>query len=333
MLHHHLHFLTRLLRHGSDFFQYTKGTLDLGLMRAQAVSRRLRGKKPVPRTDSLLLHYHIFKNAGSSFEWTLEQAFGRAFHRYDGAAAGTVLSSDDIANYIKRARDARVICSHQAMLPPPKIRGREVVSSILIRDPIARIRSIYAFEQRQEARSPGALKAKELDFKGYVEWRLDTSPSMLCNFQVHFCARTKRSSRKNLGSEALLRKAIANLDQVDLVGTVARYNEWLALVQVVLSQRFPDILLVVTRQNVTDITGETQTEKTILERLVRDLGPALADHLVRANELDMSLHQIADALLTRRLAEHGVDVTLRNAYADARKEISDAISDRFSETA
>ena len=91
----------------------------------------------------------------------------------------------------------------------------------------------------------------------------------------------------------------------------------------------PDILLVVTRQNVTDITGETQTEKTILERLVRDLGPALADHLVRANELDMSLHQIADALLTRRLAEHGVDVTLRNAYADARKEISDDVPIAF----
>ena len=48
----------------------------------------------------------------------------------------------------------------------------------------------------------------------------------------------------------------------------------------------------------------------------------------------MSLHQIADALLTRQLAEHGVDVTLRNAYADAReKEISDDVPDRFSETA
>ena len=67
---------------------------------------------------------------------------------------------------------------------------------------------------------------------------------------------------------------------------------------------------------------------------MRDLGPALVDYLVRANELDMSLHQIADALLTRQLAEHGVDVTLRNAYADARKkEISDDVPDRFSETA
>ena len=333
MFHHQFHFLVRLWRHAVDFPQYVKAAFDVGLMRAQAVSRRLLGKKAAPRRGvPLLLHYHIFKNAGSSFEWTLQQAFGKAFHKYDGTAAGGVLSADDVANYVKHARNARVICSHQATLPPPKIRGREVITSILIRDPIARIRSIYAFEQRQEARSPGAMKAKELDFKGYVEWRLENSPSMLCNSQVHFCARGKQSSPKG-DAKALLRKAIANLDQVDLVGTVARYNEWLALVQVVLSQRFPDILLVVTRQNVTDIAGETQTEKTILERLVRDLGPALADHLVRANELDMSLHQIADALLTRQLAEHGVDVTLRNAYADARKEISGDLPDRFSETA
>src|SRR4051812_844502 len=154
MLHHHLHFLARFSRHAVDFFQYVRGALDIGLLRSQAVSRRVQGKSP-PKSRSvpLLLHYHIFKNAGSSFEWTLEQAFGKAFHRYDGTAAGQVLSGADVAEYVKESRDARVICSHQATLPPPQLRGREVLSTILIRDPIARIRSIYAFERRQEARS------------------------------------------------------------------------------------------------------------------------------------------------------------------------------------
>ncbi len=334
MLHHHLHFLTRLPRHAVEFFRYTKGVFDVGLMRLQAASRRLRSEKSATsRRAPLLIHYHIFKNAGSSFEWTLEQAFGKNFRRYDGAGAGEVLSSVDIADYVKQARDAKVICSHQATLPPPKIRGRDVITSILLRDPIARIRSIYAFERRQDARSPGALKAKELDFKGYVEWRLASAPTMLCNGQVHFCSRTKWTSRRNMGNEALLRKAIENIDQVDLVGTVARYNEWLALTQVVLPRKFPGISLMVTRRNVTDINNEAVTEKSILDALIRDLGQPLADHLVHANELDMSLHQIADALLTRRLAEYGVDVSLRNAYADARKQLSTSVPDRSSGTA
>src|SRR6185312_13002983 len=98
-----------LSRHAVDFFQYVRGAFDIGLLRLQAVSRRVRGK-PAPKSHAapLLLHYHIFKNAGSSFEWTLEQAFGKTFHRYDGAAAGQVLSSADVAEFVKESRDARV---------------------------------------------------------------------------------------------------------------------------------------------------------------------------------------------------------------------------------
>lgn len=120
------------------------------------------------RTPPVLLHYHVFKNAGSSFEWALEKNFGDSFRRYDMQTPGGVLSADDIARYIAGTPDAKAISSHQATLPPPKIRGREIISSILIRDPIARIRSIYAFERRQEANTPGAIQAKQLDFKEYV---------------------------------------------------------------------------------------------------------------------------------------------------------------------
>ena len=96
---------------------------------------------------------------------------------------------------------------------------------------------------------------------------------------------------------------------------------------------FPGISLMVSRQNVTDMKSDATTEKNILDSLVRELGQSLADHLLQANELDMSLHQIADALLTRRLAEYGVDVALRNAYANAREQLSPKESDSFSEMA
>ena len=322
MLHHQIHFLVSLGRQIVHLYNHAERVVELGFMRLRNIPcRGSAGKRAVAEWQKppLLLHYHIFKNAGTSFEWTLEQAFGKGLHKYDGTVAGEVLSSADIANFVSKTPEAKVICSHQATMPPPKIRGREVISSILIRDPIARIRSIYAFERRQNVYSPGALKAKELDFKGYVEWRLNTSPAMLCNFQVYFCSRTNRTSRMDVSHETLLRKAIDNLDQVNLVGTVARYNEWLALVQVVLSRMFPGTSLMVSRQNVTDMKSDATTEKNILDSLVRELGQSLADHLLQANELDMSLHQIADALLTRRLAEYGVDVALRNAYANARE--------------
>jgi hypothetical protein len=338
-MHHHLPSLfmhgARIVRHFGQFYHGVANIIEVGLLRLQisprdfqrralkrsfqGMSARKAGLMTRRRTRPLLVHYHIFKNAGTSFEWTLKQALGRRFCTYDLTAPNQILSSADIVSYVKRRPETEAVSSHQASLPVPKIRGREVVTSILIRDPIARIRSIYAFERQQEVSTPGALKAKELDFKGYVEWRLSTAPAMLCNYQVHFCSRTKGSQRKEL-DEAHLRKAIANLDRVDIVGTVERYSEWLTLAQLILCKPFPNILLSATRQNVTGIGRET-TEAAILDDLVNELGQTLAEHLLEGNKLDMCLHQVADALLTRKLAENGGAVALTKAYAAARERL------------
>jgi hypothetical protein len=287
-------------------------------------SRRIASRKALSTTSRgtrpLLVHYHIFKNAGTSFEWTLEQALGRRFCTYDLTAPNQILSSADIIRYVKRRPETEAVSSHQASFPVPKIRGREVLTSILIRDPIARIRSIYAFERQQEVSTPGALKAKELDFKGYIEWRLITAPAMLCNYQVDFCSRTKGTRNKKSLDETDLRKAIANLDQIDIVGTVERYGEWLTLAQLILCKAFPSILLSATRQNVTS-TGRETTEAAILDDLVNNLDQTLAERLLEGNKLDMCLHQVADALLTRKLAENGVGVALIKAYAEARERL------------
>ncbi len=278
------------------------------------------------RPRPLLVHYHIFKNAGTSFEWALKQALGDRFQKYDLPKAAGILSPDDIAEYVASEPETEAVSSHQATLPPPKIEGRQVFSSILIRDPITRIRSIYAFERRQQASTPGALKAKELDFRRYVEWRLADTPLMLCNFQVHFCCQTKEKGT-NRPAAVTLERAIANLDQLDVVGTVERYEEWLGLAQFTLAEAFPGIVLAASRQNVTSTNSTSPAEKrTVIERLDADLGPALVDRLVEANELDMRLHQIADAILTRKLAETDEGVRLRAAYREARSSVSQELA-------
>ena len=316
-----------LVHQMGHFYHSLVRMVEAGLLQLQILPRDFKRRASRKarsmtsrRTRPLLVHYHIFKNAGTSFEWTLEQALGTRFCPYDSTAPNQILSSADIIRCVKRRPEMEAVSSHQASFPAPKIRGREIVTSILIRDPIARIRSIYAFERQQKVSTPGALKAKELDFRGYVEWRLSTAPAMLCNHQVYFCSRTKGTHHEGGLDEAHLRKAIANLDQVDIVGTVERYGEWLTLAQLILCKAFPNILLSATRQNVTGARRET-TEAAILDDLVNNLGQALAEHLLESNKLDMCLHQAADALLARKLAENGVAVALIKAYAEARERL------------
>lgn len=273
------------------------------------------------RVRPLLIHYHIFKNAGTSVEFALQQALGPRLRTYDSPVPQGILSAEDIIKYVASAPEVEAICSHQAILPGPKVPDRAVFTSILLRDPLARIRSIYAFEQRQYEPTPGALKAKETDFKGYVEWRLCTAPAMLCNFQTYYCSRTTNAVHNKAVNEIHLQAAIANLDHINIVGTVERYSEWLTLAQAILSKAFQNISLAASRQNATG-AGTEVTHAAILDDLVQDLGRDLAEHLLECNKLDMCLHQVADALLRRRLAEEGVSIALREAYAKAAERLS-----------
>lgn len=205
-----------------------------------------------------------------------------------------------------------MIVTHQAVPPAPPLRDRRVVTSILIRDPIARIRSIYAFERQQRSNDPGPVKARELDFKSYVEWRLGVSPGMICNYQVHFCCRKRARSDSPIG-QVELGEAIMALDGAQIVGTVERYNEWLALAQSVMADCFGSITLLSARASQTS-NGSGASEAEIFKRLVQELGSDLVALLVKRNELDMCLHQVADSLLTRRLAERSVTLQLQEAY-------------------
>lgn len=123
---------------------------------------------------------------------------------------------------------------------------------------------------------------------------------MLCNFQVHFFRRdgSRTDSPVSLTD---FKNAIEALDAIDIVGTVERYGEWLALARGVLSDSFGDLKLIPVRRN--QATGPAiRFSAEILEDLVRSLGPDLAHRLLEQNALDTRLHQVADEPLTRRLA-------------------------------
>ncbi len=109
-------------------------------------------------------------------------------------------------------------------------------------------------------------------------------------------------------------EAIANLDTISIVGTVARYEKWLALAQQLRSDEFPEVTLSLNTSEANEASAEQ-----IFCQLTTDVGEATAEYLLENNELDMCPHQVADALLTRRLAEHGVRTTLHLTYNKVRQ--------------
>ncbi|MDY6803999.1 MAG: sulfotransferase family 2 domain-containing protein [Cyanobacteriota bacterium] len=246
-------------------------------------------------TKTILVHHHIFKNAGTSFNYALQSYFGDRFIEFD-LPNSQVVSASDLEKLILKRPEALAISSHHACMPTPQGENYRTISSVLLRKPLSRIKSIYKFETQQDAATEGAIKAKKLDFKEYVIWRLEQTPVMFCNYQTHYCSR--QSDRHNLPTEKDLQVAIINIKKCLILGTVERYQDSLKIATNELRNFYPDIDLEYQRLN---ITSHQQPKEEVKLELIEELGEKIVKKLEAMNQLDEKLYQVAEYLVNEKI--------------------------------
>ncbi|HXE26366.1 MAG TPA: hypothetical protein VN637_15905, partial [Roseiarcus sp.] len=128
----------------------------------------------------LLVHYHIYKNAGTSVEKNLAESYGHKWAVCEGAPEQIRLSNHDIAAFARANPGIRAISSHKAR--PSPARGR-FFPIVFLRHPIDRARSVYSFAKRDPAQPDHAM-ARNLSFKDYVDWALETPGVPVRDYQV-----------------------------------------------------------------------------------------------------------------------------------------------------
>lgn len=181
---------------------------------------------------TIILHNHLFKNAGTSIDAILKANFGdywvsREFPMMNGN------NTIDVEKWILETPEAIAFSSHTIMGPLPVIEGVEVISLVLLRDPIERVKSAYRFERKQKANTWGAKLAKIHDFDGYLRARLARENDRQCkNFQTY-----RLSSLINSRLPELAR-AKAALHEISLVGRVEMLQDFLNNLERELSKRF-----------------------------------------------------------------------------------------------
>lgn len=167
---------------------------------------------------TIILHYHLFKNAGTSVDAILKRNFaGKWVTREFPQMGGN--NTPLVEQWIRDTPEAIAYSSHTMMGPIPKIEGVRVISFMLLRDPIERIKSAYRFERTQAADTWGARLAKEHDFEGYVRARLARPGDRQCrNFQTYRLA----SMAPGEGTE--LERAKKALEELTVVGRVEEFG-------------------------------------------------------------------------------------------------------------
>ena len=284
---------------------------------------------------NVILHYHIYKNAGTSFDHVLRHNFGDTFESFDGPYPFFSIDQEQLDRIIQRRPATIALSSHQLTLPPPSSLDYRVFAAVFLRNPFLRIASIYRFKRGPETADGVALAslppdrlrqetarlqletlpefdttstgtaARHHDFAGWVEYCL-TTPSeigQVSNAQTRFFAAQHRcrplSRRRNGCIEYDLATALRTLAGVELLGRTETFEADVARFGAILAEHGLALTLPAnTRHNVTR-NGTSAPLENQIEAVLSALPSNLRDRLVAANAQDLALYDRASALINR----------------------------------
>lgn len=211
---------------------------------------------------TVILHYHLFKNAGTSLDRVLQQNFDTGWVEAEFPIKKGD-NSDLVAEWIADTPEAVAYSSHTAMGPVPQIKGVRVLPVMFLRDPVARIRSAYAFERKQGSESWGSKLARKTDLAGYVQARMEKPQDrQVQNFQ------TWRLAQMRPSAEPELARAKAALGDLALVGLVEDFSGSMRRLATLLAPDFPDFYWTALRAN-TGTPPPTEANDPDLEAVLK----------------------------------------------------------------
>jgi SAM-dependent methyltransferase len=243
-------------------------------------------------TRGVIIHYHLFKNAGTSVDAILRRNFGDGWAsreyppRSDGEAAREFLVFNP---------HIAALSSHTLLLPPPEIPDAEIIPVIFIRHPLDRLKSAYLFEREQRADTVGVRLARENDFPGYLRARMAIPGDRSCrNFQTHRLAMAEPANGDTESARAL--RAFGRLP---FIGSVEAFEASLAELERVVKPWFPEFRVFQARENVSRPPRPLEERMAALKA---ELGDELYEAVSAANAEDLELY---DRALGRYLPQTG----------------------------
>ena len=253
---------------------------------------------------TIILHNHLFKNAGSTFDWSLKRNFGEDFvDQRDNEKM--IQGARYLGPFVYDNASLKALSSHHLKFPLPDIPPMNFLPVILLRHPVDRIGSVYSFEKKQIADTPGAIHSKNKSFKEYVKWRMSPDvPITIRNFQTNRCLDVPANIKGFIGrplTEADYIQAADRLAGISLIGLVDMYDESMVVFEETLRPNFPEIDLSYVVQN--RLRGNSQSMEDRVVSIYSELGLEVSDMVLLENHWDLKLYYHARSLLIERTVD------------------------------
>jgi hypothetical protein len=284
---------------------------------------------PEPRTQQIaqmrgnmsqrkvLLHYHIFKNAGTTFERVLDENYGDGHIKFDGPFSFSAITQDQLGTIIQRHPKAMACSSHQIHLPPPSAIQFKPIPVVFIRNPLLRIRSVFLFSERSGDGSPNKLTHPD-PLTGLEEWVIKTLSGdknllQISNLQTGMLSRCYNLPPKREGLEGRvnfdLQLAINNLSVVPCLGRVEYFDIDVPSFTETLARC--DVPFAYEKREAENVSSPDykDTVEEQLRTMERSLSPETWQKLHWLNHQDLALYEIAHEMVEKRLT-NGFEIPL-----------------------
>ena len=232
----------------------------------------------------IIIHYHLFKNAGTSLDRLLAQNFPDQWisKEFNGSVHARRV---EVARWILDETDAIAFSSHTAAPLQVGLENIEIFPISFVRHPIDRIASAYAFERRQGVNTFGSTLARNVSLAGYIDVHLSSGHDSQCrNFLLkHFSAFSDAVAQdREIRAENVV-------DALPFIGLVEEYAESIERLAAWLRPHFPEFQPLVFEANVTREISAPLDER--LSQIRQEIGPDLYQKVSEANKADFILYE------------------------------------------
>jgi hypothetical protein len=241
------------------------------------IGRRKGGKRHV------IIHYHIFKNAGTTIYFILKRNFGKRVASLESDRVNGVLTNDVLVDFLTKHPKIEAVTSHH--LRPPKPEHEQFIfhDILFLRNPLARLSSMYDFYRRSnDTGDPLAKEAKKRNITDFMKLLIEEYPHHVNNPQVNYL--TARSLDRS-GSSVDTAFRVAR--QSTVLGVTELFDLGAVLAENSLTPTFGNMSFAYVARNVSSM--RPRDLQVHLPQFREACGDQIYEQLVNLNSLDLAL--------------------------------------------
>ena len=237
---------------------------------------------------SVIVHYHLFKNAGSSVDQLLRQNYSNQWMAFDGETPNAIIDCIELEKLILRETKIKAFSSHQIIPPLPDI-DVNVYPIVFLRDPIDRIKSAYLFEWKKQL----GLDTPKGKFEDYIKEKFTHKRrNSIEEFQTIRLSNMHIDRFHNvakISGDELLENAQAFIQSLSFVGVVDEFDRSIDLLLEFLKPAFPEFKKSNVKANVLqDLSLTLESKREIIRQ---ELSAELYEEILERNQMDEQLYQ------------------------------------------